>query len=173
MYPHIEPIQGFVDGMIEQINKRPQLRNDYGLSDDLATWLRDFKTIAFKAPRQCGASFWVHSDFLKYDDAILVVPNQSVRESLRNAFTFDRQPIPFGLGGDDTSLPQSVVKRIITQNELASYVANGYDTHGSPISRIYIQNTKAFFKLVRREKFYNWLADVIGFYGFIICNEAA
>lgn len=173
MYPHIESIQGFVDGMIEQINKRPQMRDDCGLRDDLATWLRDFKTIAFKAPRQCGATFWTHSDFLKYDDAILVVPNQTVRESLRSSYNFNRRYIMTGETCDDTSLPRSVVRRIITHNELANYIGSGYDIFGSPISRVYIQNTNAFFKLVRRAKFYDWLADVINFDGFVICNEAA
>lgn len=171
MYPHIEAIQSFVDGMIERVNSQPDLRNIFGLSDEPTRWLKDFKTIGFQAPRQCGAQFWMHNDFLKHDDAILVVPNQTVRECLRDSFQFNREYIQIGQQGDDTSLPVSVVRRILTQQELADYIRQDYDIFNLALSRIYIQNTTAFFKAVRREKFYNWLANTVKFDGFIICND--
>jgi len=170
MYPHIEAIQSFIDGMIEKATTHTELKAHFGLENDQATWLKDFKTVGYRAPRQCGATYWMHQDFLKYDDAILITPNQSVRETFRNSFTFNREYVPIGSAGDNTSLPLSVVRRVLTQMEISDFVRQDYDFFNITINRIYIQNSTAFFKAVRKEKFYNWLTN-IGFDGVIICND--
>lgn len=158
---HFEVIDAFVYGMIERANAITHMKNELCVQDDI--WLRDFRTIGYKIPRQSGSAFWLDNDFLKYSDSILIVQDSGVREALRDSYTRDLEYISFTSDAQipdrEKGLPPSVMARILTYRELHVKINDVMPfVNPDKVNRIYIRDGERFFRKVRANKFYGMLA---------------
>lgn len=176
MNPQYDSITNYVDGMIAKVESHPDWMDVQGLSDDIATWLKDFKTVGYSTPRQVGGAFWLHHQFLNHPNSLLITLNESVKNGIRDNYTRNGEPAFTFLGKCDhpdseIGITARQANRIFTHSQFAQFVKAAreiaeHDTENRTIAgikptRIYIDGSEKFFKHCRANKFYEYLANYV------------
>lgn len=159
MKTQLKHISDFINSAIKCNNteERLNIKNTLALSD--AKWLKDYRTIGFKLPNFSGANIWVHDEFIKDPDAILIVLDDLTKKQIIAVWneidaTFE---IPANI---ERPLPNSIINRILTIKDILQYCKNDDKPSLKDINKVYL-NVKKYNKYISDEVLYSWLGKHI------------
>lgn len=150
MTPQNTPMILFIryEAAMQALIELAKLNRETGMYTDLpdSIFLKEFCTVGTHAPSQTGSTTWGLVQLGLNENAIMVVSNHKQKKLLES------QP---GIG-------TSIGCRIYTYRDIESainrYARQADDTIKSTFDEIILDESESFFKVVRINKFYDWLA---------------
>lgn len=162
-------VEAYVKGTITFITQQQrggELQKEHAVST--MRWLRDYRTIGVRTPRQTGGTFALHRMFLNDSNGVLITHDEATRESFRSDYT--RQGVYIQAASrtnlEDHGLGSNVMNRVFTKDQVVEFMKmherSGAGWIPEKPKTVYIMMGDWFFSKVRRDKFYTWLALVTG-----------
>jgi hypothetical protein len=119
-------------------------------------WLRDYRTVGFFIPRQCGGTSWILKQIIADPSAILFT---KYRDNI--VVNFDADGVCDVMGHRKSILPMAVQARLYEAYDLSEFVKQGILLEW-PTKLLIIDNSSVVFNNIRINKFHDWLEQSPG-----------